>query len=421
MRVRLILLLTLASAPSSEALGQTREGESRALAARLLNDVHFDVKRSYYDKTFHGVDMEAAYDSARARLSRARSDQERFNAIDRYMNALNDSHTYFVAPRRIGLSDFNFGVRFQGSSLFVVSVDAESNAAAVGLRAGDEIVQFAGQAINRENAHEILLNFLGQHPIRPLDLTVRAPDQSISKLTIPADTAAIYQLKGKELRRKLSMWRDSAKLATSHVQATIADTVFYWRLPHFEHADRGLNDVMKRANKHPVLVLDLRGNPGGSIETLTKLVGYFVEEPLTVGDLQMRAGSKLYVAKPVKEPFTGRMLILVDSETGSAAEIFARLMQLAEKATVYGDRTAGAVMAAHFYQYTEDAGAAVTVSDFILHNGERLEKVGVKPDVSLLAPPQHMGTGTDVVLSFVLAKAGARVSPAAAAQLVKPK
>jgi carboxyl-terminal processing protease len=205
------------------------------------------------------------------------------------------------------------------------------------------------------------------------------------------------------------------------VQATIADTVFYWRLPHFEHADRGINDVMKRARKHRVLVLDLRGNPGGSIETLTKLVSHFVDEPLTVGDLHMRAGSKQYVAKPAKEPFSGIMSILVDSETGSAAEIFARLMQLAGKATVYGDRTAGAVMAAHFYQYTEYAGASVTVSDFVLHNGERLEKVGVKPDVSLLAPPQHIGKGTDVVLSFVLAKAGARVSPTAAAQLVKPK
>jgi C-terminal processing protease CtpA/Prc len=55
------------------------------------------------------------------------------------------------------------------------------------------------------------------------------------------------------------------------------------------------------------------------------------------------------VAKPKKEIFGGRMFILIDSETGSAAEIFARLMQLEGKAVIVGDRSAGAVMASNFF------------------------------------------------------------------------
>lgn len=188
-------------------------------------------------------------------------------------------------------------------------------------------------------------------------------------------------------------------------------------MPQFTHADRGLGAVIKRARKHAVIVLDLRGNGGGSVETLTKLTGYFVSEPTMVGDLHTRIGREKFVAKPDKNPITGRLLILVDSETASASEIFARLMQLAGRGTVYGDHTAGAVMASRFYQYDDYAGASITVSDFVLHNGERLERAGVKPDVFVVPPPAYIGRGGDVVLAAILARVGARITADAAMQL----
>lgn len=410
-------LLVIASALPPAANAQTREGLQRARAERYLNDLHADLKRSYYDPSFRGVDIEAEYDSAKARLKRANTNQERYYAIERFLQSLDDSHTAFIGLNRVGLRDFNLDVQFFGPSAFVTGVDSASNAATVGLRAGDEILEFDGKELARESARSVLASFLTQDPIPALRLKVRAPDRSIAELVIQPDTAAIYRVKGKQLRRMLSLWRDSIELSTSHIQATIADSVFYWRLPQFTHADKGIGDVMKRARKHAVLVLDLRGNGGGSIATLTRLTSYFVTEPLTVGDLHTRTGREQFIAKPDKDPFTGRMLILVDSETASASEIFARLMQLNQRATVYGDQTMGAVMASQYFSYDYGVGASITVSDFVLHNGERLEKAGVRPDVFVVPPPQYIGKGVDVVLSFVLGKAGARVSPAAAARL----
>jgi C-terminal processing protease CtpA/Prc len=372
----------------------------------------------YYDPAFRGVDIEAARDSAQAEIKRADSDQERAHAIERYLMRFDDSHTFFVSPRRIRLSDFHLGLRFSGDAAFVVRVDEGSAASAAGLRAGDEIVTFNGQPLTRASYYRVVTDFLATHPIKPLDLTVRAVDRSQSQVSLIADTTEIYRIKGAAFRKLISQHRDSSKLATSHVQATIADSVFLWRLPQFRHDDGGIDDVMKRVRKHSVLVLDLRGNGGGSIETLTKLVSHFADREVLIGELHARFDRKKFVAKPKKERFNGRFFILIDSETASAAEIFARLMQLEGKAKLIGDRTAGAVMASMFFPSDDYVGASITISDFVLHNGERLEKVGVSPDILAVTPAQAIAAGTDPQLSYALLQAGARVSPANAGKLL---
>ncbi|HEX6008081.1 MAG TPA: PDZ domain-containing protein, partial [Burkholderiales bacterium] len=220
------LLLILAGTTPTTSPAQSREGMRRAEAARYLSDVHADVKRAYYDREFRGVDLELEYDSAKARLARAQSDQERFWAIDRYLHSLKDSHTYFVGLLRVGLGDFNLDFQFFGESAYVVGVDRGSYADSVGVRTGDEILEFDGQPLTRARADDVVKAFLSAHPIRPLQLKVRAPDRSVAHFSIQPDTAAIYRVKGKQLRRMLSMWRDSIEYSTSHAQATICGLRF---------------------------------------------------------------------------------------------------------------------------------------------------------------------------------------------------
>lgn len=412
------IVLLLLAAGTSIVHAQTRRGEAIAAAQRYLADVNADLRRSYYDPSFHGVNVEAAYDSAKRELKAARTDSQRFRAIEHFLEQFDDSHTFFVAPSRVGLSDYHFGIRFIGDVAYVMAVDVASHADSAGLRKGDQIVSFDGQPLKRESARHTIRDFLASDPIKPLPLQIRGADGSFSQVTLTADTMEIYKMKGSRFRKLLSLYRDSAELATSHVQAAVTDSIFIWRLPQFAHADKGVEEVIKRALKYKVMIVDLRGNPGGSVETLTKLLGYFVDQEVVVGDLHMRTDKKKFVAKPNKLRFTGRVFLLTDSETGSAAEIFARIMQLQQKGVVLGDRTAGAVLASNVFQYDDDAGASISVSDFVLYNGERLEKTGVEPDIPALMNAQHIAAGSDPVLALALLRAGARVSPATAARVL---
>jgi carboxyl-terminal processing protease len=201
--------------------------------------------------------------------------------------------------------------------------------------------------------------------------------------------------------------------------------VFFWKLPHFATADRGIGKVVGRARKHEVLILDLRGNYGGVMKTLEKLVGYFTDQPVEVGTLHMRWDTERFHAKPKTDRFTGQLFILVDSETASAAEVFTRMMQISGRAKVIGDRTMGAVMASMYWEFEVGdgwwSGASITVSDFVLHNGERLEKIGVEPDVKIVPTAQDIAAGVDPVLAYALKETGIPMTSAQAARLITGK
>ena len=160
------------------------------------------------------------------------------------------------------------------------------------------------------------------------------------------------------------------------------------------------------------LILDLRGNGGGRVDSLQYLLGYFFAHDVKVGETKGRAESRPMVATTRGDKaYKGKLVVLVDSRSASAAEIFARAVQLEKRGTVIGDRTAGAVTAArhfsHIYLRTKgkksdiqavDYGVSVTVSTFVMSDGQSLERVGVTPDETLLPTPVDLQAGTDTQL-----------------------
>src|SRR5207253_1910338 len=102
--------------------------------------------------------------------------------------------------------------------------------------------------------------------------------------------------------------------------------------------------------KRKALILDLRGNGGGAEETLLRLIGNFFDHDIKVGDLKSRKEEKPMVAKTRGAAgFSGKLVVLIDSNSGSAAELFARVVQLEKRGAVIGDLSAGAVMLARHY------------------------------------------------------------------------
>ncbi len=103
------------------------------------------------------------------------------------------------------------------------------------------------------------------------------------------------------------------------------------------------------------LVLDLRGNHGGYTETLKAMVGNVFDHDVKIADRVARKDAKPMIAKPRPgHPFNGKVIVLVDSQSASAAELFARVIQLEKRGTVLGDTSAGAVMES--LHYSESSG-----------------------------------------------------------------
>lgn len=103
-------------------------------------------------------------------------------------------------------------------------------------------------------------------------------------------------------------------------------------MPGFDFEPVQVDSLMDRMRNSSGLILDLRGNGGGYVKTLERLSGFFFDEDLKIADLKGRKSMEPIVSKTRgSDVFKGRLIVLVDSKSGSASEIFARLVQL-EKA-----------------------------------------------------------------------------------------
>jgi hypothetical protein len=198
---------------------------------------------------------------------------------------------------------------------------------------------------------------------------------------------------------------------------------FIWRMPSFEVDPNDVDSVFAKAMKHKTLIIDLRGNSGGYIDTLKEMLGRLFDHDIKIGDRVSRKETKPEIAKKHGPTYTGNVIVLVDSGSASASELFARVIQLEKRGKVIGDTTSGAVMEAHAVTQTVGGdyiivyGLSVTVANILMTDGKSLEKVGVVPDEIIIPTVQDIGSGKDPVLAHAADLAGMQLDPTAAGKL----
>ncbi|MDP2138377.1 MAG: S41 family peptidase, partial [Candidatus Didemnitutus sp.] len=113
----------------------------------------------------------------------------------------------------------------------------------------------------------------------------------------------------------------------------------------------------------------------------------------------------------------GKLLVLIDGGSASAAEVFARTMQLTGRGVVLGDRSAGKVNRSRVHSLSTGPrdqlivfGVLVTESGLLMADGQPLEKIGVEPEVWLVPSPKDLAEGNDPVLATAAKMAGLTLS-----------
>ena len=182
-----------------------------------------------------------------------------------------------------------------------------------------------------------------------------------------------------------------------------------------------MRDKLKGQNK---LIIDLRGNGGGYVKTLEAIVGHLFDTDIKIADIKGRKIDDKISSKSVGEHiFKGKIVVLIDSRSGSASEIFSRLMQIEERGTVLGDVSAGAVMQSMFHTSQMGVnsiilyGANITNADVIITDGKSLEHVGVIPDEKILTTGKDIFNERDPVMARAFEILGTDFTPEQAGKL----
>ena len=181
--------------------------------------------------------------------------------------------------------------------------------------------------------------------------------------------------------------------------------------------------MIKKAKDSAAMILDLRGNVGGYVKRLERMAGAFLEKGTKIADVKGRKAMKPLAAQTGRESFSGDLVVLVDSESGSSAEVFARMIQIEGHGKVLGDTTSGKVMQSRGYGHISGTGrvvrygASVTNADLIMTDGQSLENVGVTPAEIILPTVEDLAANRDPVMVRAAELLGLEMTPERAGKL----
>jgi carboxyl-terminal processing protease len=137
------------------------------------------------------------------------------------------------------------------------------------------------------------------------------------------------------------------------------------------------------------LLLDLRGNGGGSLDAAVESLGLFVPGARLFSLVHRGFVTEVLRAPRDAPAYAGPVAALVDGDTASAAEMLAGALQAYERGAVIGARTFGKGCVQEYFDDVAPSGVLrMTTLQFVMPNGRPLQQIGLTPDLTLpLAPP----------------------------------
>ena len=394
----------------------------------MLREAYETVKQNYYDPAFHGVNLDARFKEYDEKMKAAPTMNAGLSLVAAFLDGLKDSHTFFQPPAHSYTIDYGYRLAVIGDDVYVERVRPGTDAAAK-VNAGDRLISLNGGGVGRESfmRMQYLLNVLQPQPATRL--TLRDPagsERTVSVETRVTPGRAIRNLSGAGAGMELQDM-ELQQEAVDHLarqRHVEQGGVMIWKMPSFFLENSEIDQLFATARKHTALILDLRGNPGGLVNALRRMLGSVFPADVTIGARIGRKGGAALTAKSRGgDAFTGTLIVLVDAASGSSAELFARVVQLEKRGIVIGDRSAGAVMEARGYPFAQGDpvlifyGFSVTDADLTMTDGKSLEGTGVVPDERLLPTGQDLAAGRDPVLARAAKLAGLDLDPVAAGKL----
>ena len=428
-----VLLCTLgassyAQQPSPQQPPFTNFEKERAV--QMLDTISSDIKKHYYDPKFHGLDWDARVKEAKERIEKSTSQNMALSHIAGALADLNDSHTFMLPPARPYVLDYGLQFQMMGDKCLVTRVRPGSDAESKGIKPGDQVLSVGGFQPTRENLWQMEYVLHTLRPQTSLRLDLRTPAGEHRQVEAMAKFRELQRIKdlsgssgGGDIWDLYRAREDAWRLHRARF-VEVGDELMILKFPSFEFSESEVQDWINRAHRHRAMIIDLRENGGGAVDTLKYLLEGSLEENVKVADRVSRKDSKPLLEKfRPHNPFGGKLVVLVDSQSASAAEIFARVIQLEKRGTIVGDVSSGKVMESRQYSYavgmgvTVFYGASITEADVIMGDGKSLENGGVTPDALVVPGPADLAAGRDPVLARAAEMLGVKISAEEAGKL----
>lgn len=304
-----------------------------------------------------------------------------YGALGGIVQGLDDPYSVFLPPKEADQFTKDLAGEFEGigaeigiknNQLVVVAPLPESPAERAGLKAGDQILTIDGKDTAGLTLEEAVGNIRGKGGTT-VALKINRPGQNRildvkivrSKITIPS---VIWSVK--------------------------EHNIAYLRITYFNQDtsrafDKVVNQIVAKAPKG--LILDLRSNPGGFLDSAIHVSSEWIREGVIVRE-RFSQGRSTDHATDGSHRFAGLpTVVLVDGGSASGSEIVAGALQDYGVATIVGTKTFGKGSVQDFEQLGDGSALKITIAKWFTPKDRAIDHTGITPDVVLEEPKEPNG------------------------------
>jgi carboxyl-terminal processing protease len=293
-------------------------------------------------------------------------------AIRGMLDALGDQHTGYMTPMEYqqattpldgSYTGIGAWVDTSGDLLTIISPMPDSPAERAGLKSGDEIIAIDGEDVTRSDPSVVLQSVLGPEGTSVVLKIQRHEPEETLEFTIVRERITIPSIESKMLENKIGY-----VALYSFAETTSEDL------------ELALRQILA---EEPVgLILDLRDNSGGYVDTAIEVISQFIPSGVIMIE-KLGSGEEIpFEAIPGGLATEIPLVVLVNGGSASASEIAAGAIQDAERGKIVGTTTYGKGSVQNWIPLDNDQGAVkVTIARWLTPAGRLIHEIGLTPDI----------------------------------------
>lgn len=306
-------------------------------------------------------------------------------AVEGYVKALGDPYSEFLTKEEMDSLNQQTEGEYAGvgivvtpsetGAITVVSAIKGSPAFEKGIKKDDIILKINGKDYNASQMNDAVKVMKGK-PNTDVKLTIARMENKTSKIF------------------DVNITRRMISLTTVNSQK-IGD-IGYINITQFDRkTDKEFIEQYENLKKQNVksIVLDLRNNPGGLLDSTVKIADYLLPQGVIVKTVDKN--KKEDVQKSDSSEQNLPMVVLVNGSSASASEILTGALKDYKKATIVGEKTFGKGIVQTIIPMDKGEGLKLTISEYFSPNGNKIHKQGVKPDVEIKLDEKAKGIGVE--------------------------
>jgi len=303
-------------------------------------------------------------------------------AISGMVQSLGDPHSLYMGPQMyeqlMDQTEGSFGgigvyMGFKDDKVTIISVMDDTPGQAAGLAAGDEIVAIDGTPASSYEPEEVALHIRGEIGTN-VTLTIHREGEEDKDYTIERATIQMKTVGGR-------MIDESAGLGYIRISNFSENTGDEFKKQLTELEDKGLHG----------LIIDLRENPGGLVKSCTEVANLVVPKGPIVSIIDKAGKKEEYTSDLAENKYP--IVVLIDGNSASAAEILAGALQDTGAATLVGTTSYGKGSVQVVVPMYHDDAVKLTIAKYYTPSGRSIDGTGIEPDVFIELP---QGATSDV-------------------------